>query len=103
MKEESEEEEEEEEKLEKSHEIESEKPENSNPPEISQKVNSFIKPPSLHPAGSVRLFPPAGDSGEGGSQPEWMKELNKKNKERREKAAQEEKLAREMEIESVEK
>ena len=61
-----------------------------------------MKPPSFHPAGSVRLFPAAGDSGAEGSQPEWMKELNKKNKERREKAAQEEKLAREMEIVSVE-
>ena len=66
-----------------------------NPPDERPRIESLIHPPLLRPPGSVRLFPAEG-AGDTKAQPDWMKELNKKNKEKKERAAQEEKLAREM-------
>ena len=68
----------------------------SNTSKESPRVESIIRPPLGLPAGSVRLLP-AGGAGDGGdAQPDWMKELNKKNKERKEKAALEEKAAKDV-------
>ena len=58
-------------------------------PEIQPILPSLARPP-----GSVRLLPAASA---GNTKPGWMEELNKKNKERKEKATQEEKAAKEME------
>ena len=61
----------------------------SNTSKESPRVESIIRP-----AGSVRLMS-AGGAGDGGDT-HWMKELNKKNKERKEKAALEEKAAKDV-------
>jgi len=82
---------------EKSNETEPQDENSFNSPKERARVESMIRPPLGRPAGSVRLMP-AGGAGDGGdTQPDWMKELNKKNKERKEKAALEEKTAKDIE------
>eukprot|EP00092_Neocalanus_flemingeri_P020479 GFUD01022184.1.p1 GENE.GFUD01022184.1~~GFUD01022184.1.p1 ORF type:complete len:331 (-),score=114.15 GFUD01022184.1:186-1076(-) len=74
-----------------------EESENSNE-DTSQELTSPVQPsirvPLARPPGSMCLVPPASS---GNTKPDWMQELNKKNKERKEKAAQEEKAAEERE------
>eukprot|EP00092_Neocalanus_flemingeri_P012929 GFUD01013928.1.p1 GENE.GFUD01013928.1~~GFUD01013928.1.p1 ORF type:complete len:338 (-),score=113.20 GFUD01013928.1:146-1060(-) len=57
-------------------------------------VQPSIRVPLARPPGSMCLVPPVSS---GNTKPDWMQELNKKNKERKDKAAQEEKAAKEIE------
>ena len=59
-----------------------------NTPKAMSEIQPIIPPSIARPHGSVRLLPAASA---GNTKPDWMEELNKKNKERKEKATQEEK------------
>ena len=59
-------------------------------------VQSTLTKVPVRPPGAVCLMPVPGA---GNTKPDWMEELNRKNKERKEKAALEEKAAQEKEAE----